>query len=483
MTARQVCNDDGFTQAVTSCPSAANAGPACANGSCGLACNAGFGDCDGNAGNGCETDLNATATACGACGRTCNSANGTPRCAMGACAISCNAGFADCDNSATNGCEVSLLGSATNCGACGRACAGVGAPNTNAACSAGTCTFACASGYGDCDGSTSNGCESALATSIAHCGACGRACAAGQLCSAGTCVTSGPLPSMLTARNGLGVAVTPDGTLYAVGGQTASSSASTVVESWSPLTNTWSTRAPLPRGVWSPGVVTGIDGRVYVVGGRDVNGNATNTVYIYDASRNAWDTGPSMTSARHSHAIAVTPTGNIFALSGRTGTGTITATAEFLDRASGMWRAIAPIPTSVSSSRAVAGSDGRVWVFGGTTGSVVTFVQVFNPGSGAWSAGPAMPTARYGHAVTRVGDTAYIVGGDSSGGLVLTPSTLNLSTLQYGSIASLPGGRLYLGLGALLDGRLAAVGGSPTTSASSYLNLVGTYTPLTNTWR
>jgi hypothetical protein len=66
---------------------------------------------------------------------------------------------------------------------------------------------------------------------------------------------------------------------------------------------------------------------------------------------------------------------------------------------------------------------------------------------------------------------------------VLTPSTLNLSTLQYGSIASLPGGRLYHGLAALLDGRLVAVGGSPTTSASSYLSLVGTYTPLTNTWR
>jgi kelch-like protein 12 len=214
-----------------------------------------------------------------------------------------------------------------------------------------------------------------------------------------------------------------------------------------------------------------------------VNGNATNTVYIYDATRNAWDTGPSMLTTRHSHAIAVTPTGNIFALSGRTGTGTITNTAEFLDRGSGMWRAIAPIPTGVSSARAVASNDGRVWVFGGTTGSVTGIVQIFNPGSGSWSSGPTMPNPRYGHAVTRVGDTAYIVGGDSTSSLMLLVATLNLNTQQWGSIASLPGGRLYLGLGALLDGRLVAVGGSPTASATSYLSLVGTYTPLTNTWR
>jgi hypothetical protein len=42
---------------------------------------------------------------------------------------------------------------------------------------------------------------------------------------------------------------------------------------------------------------------------------------------------------------------------------------------------------------------------------------------------------------------------------------------------------LYLGLAALLDGRIVAVGGSPNTAASTYLNTVATYTPLTNTWR
>jgi N-acetylneuraminic acid mutarotase len=289
---------------------------------------------------------------------------------------------------------------------------------------------------------------------------------------------------MLTARNGLGVAVTPDGTLYAVGGQTASTSALTTVESWSPLTNTWSTRTALPRGVWSPGVVTGIDGRVWVVGGRDTNSAATTNVYAFDPTRNAWDTLPAMNISRHSHAIAVAPSGLIYAIGGRTGsTGTITNTAEVYDPTSRLWTALPVIPNGLSSSRAVAGSDGRVWVFGGINNTPSTLVQIYDPVGRSWSFGPSMPTARYGHAVTRVGDTVYIVGGDSSSQLVLLVATLNLSTQQYGSIASLPGGRLYLGLGALLDGRLAAVGGSPNIAASSYLNLVGTYSPLTNTWR
>ncbi|MDO9017624.1 MAG: LamG domain-containing protein [Deltaproteobacteria bacterium] len=45
----------------------------------------------------------------------------------------------------------------------------------------------CPVGFGDCNGSAADGCESALATSLRHCGACGTVCAAGTTCVAGAC--------------------------------------------------------------------------------------------------------------------------------------------------------------------------------------------------------------------------------------------------------------------------------------------------------
>jgi hypothetical protein len=51
--------------------------------------------------------------------------NSTPACVSSACKVgSCNAGFADCNGVAADGCETNLNTSATNCGACGKVCAG-----------------------------------------------------------------------------------------------------------------------------------------------------------------------------------------------------------------------------------------------------------------------------------------------------------------------------------------------------------------------
>jgi hypothetical protein len=175
------------------CPTRAHASSSCDTGTCAFTCEAGFADCNGDAEDGCETDLNASAGNCGACGRTCSVAEGSAVCAMGACAVgTCNAGNADCDGVVGNGCEVNTRSTLAHCGACGRACA---APaNGAAACSAGACVVgSCNAGFGDCDDNDANGCEVNLNTTAGSCGACGRACVipngtAG--CEAGACTVA-----------------------------------------------------------------------------------------------------------------------------------------------------------------------------------------------------------------------------------------------------------------------------------------------------
>ncbi len=172
------------------CPTRPNASPTCAGGTCGLRCDTGFGDCDGDATNGCETDLRTTVSSCGACGRVCSVPGGLAACVASTCVVaSCGSGgFGDCDGIAGTGCETDLRSSPNHCGACNNACP-VRA-NAIPICAVGTCASACQPGYGECDGNLTNGCETSLASSPAHCGSCGRSCTAPNAvsaCASSTC--------------------------------------------------------------------------------------------------------------------------------------------------------------------------------------------------------------------------------------------------------------------------------------------------------
>jgi hypothetical protein len=171
------------------CPRPANATATCNSSICGFACTAGYADCDGNSANGCEVNLLNTAAHCGACGRTCTAGpNATATCNSGNCTRSCLPGYADCNGDPNDGCEVNILTSNASCGGCGLAC--TGGPNTIAACSSGSCIRTCVAGYADCNGNLADGCEINTNTSASNCGACGRTCSlanATSVCSAGSC--------------------------------------------------------------------------------------------------------------------------------------------------------------------------------------------------------------------------------------------------------------------------------------------------------
>jgi len=162
-------------------------GRTCQSGACTTAvCVTGTADCDHDASNGCEVSLGTSAAHCGACGSACAYANGTGVCTAGSCSLwSCAAGFANCNANSSDGCEVNITTTTAHCGACGLVCA---TANGTAACSAGVCgVAACNAGFANCDGFTGNGCEANLATSNAHCGACGVVCTGGTTCQAGVC--------------------------------------------------------------------------------------------------------------------------------------------------------------------------------------------------------------------------------------------------------------------------------------------------------
>ena len=101
----------------------------------------------------------------------------------------CASGFGSCDGSAANGCET-VLTTTSNCGACGIVCVN---PNGSTVCQTGVCVPTCAQGFSNCDSNPVNGCETNTAVNVNHCGVCGNACSCPSgtaTCTAGVCSCS-----------------------------------------------------------------------------------------------------------------------------------------------------------------------------------------------------------------------------------------------------------------------------------------------------
>ncbi len=170
-----------------------NAANVCTNGMCAVqACFTGFANCDNAAPNGCEVNTQSDASHCGGCGNRCNLPNATAACGNGACRImACNAGFADCDQIAANGCEVNVATDASNCARCGNRCPGMA--GATAICIVGVCSIdgvPCTAPLASCDGNSMNGCEVNTNTDVNNCGRCRNVCTVTNgtpVCNGGAC--------------------------------------------------------------------------------------------------------------------------------------------------------------------------------------------------------------------------------------------------------------------------------------------------------
>ena len=150
-------------------------------------CKEGFANCDGLVTNGCEVPLG-TDTDCTACGDTCQGPRAQTSCASGSCRIvTCDTGYASCDDSPYTGCET-VLGTANDCEDCDDTCERYRATQTS--CQNMACRIeACEPGWGDCDAENANGCEAELATDET-CIACTETCSldnASASCVSGYC--------------------------------------------------------------------------------------------------------------------------------------------------------------------------------------------------------------------------------------------------------------------------------------------------------
>ncbi|WP_438034896.1 hypothetical protein [Sorangium sp. So ce204] len=170
----------------------------CTNSKC-VTCTQGYRNCDHT--DICETDIENDTENCGGCGKQCPDLpaawHATPTCVSGKCdGFICTREasgrllsglYADCNQNASDGCEINLLTNPQHCGKCGNECSA--RDNATASCAQGRCAWICHNGFSDCNGDGS--CETRTTSDVSNCGGCGQACrvpANGRaLCGGGVC--------------------------------------------------------------------------------------------------------------------------------------------------------------------------------------------------------------------------------------------------------------------------------------------------------
>jgi len=118
---------------------------------------------------------------------SCTISNATPRCNQrGECDIAvCYQAYDNCDGNAANGCETNVRIDPDHCGSCQNRCPEL--PHAQRGCGDVCTIWRCEVGYRDCNGDVGDGCEISVLTDAHNCGHCGAKCPMGSQCRNGRC--------------------------------------------------------------------------------------------------------------------------------------------------------------------------------------------------------------------------------------------------------------------------------------------------------
>ena len=274
------------------------------------------------------------------------------------------------------------------------------------------------------------------------------------------------------ARSQVGAAAGPgpDGAtrIYAFGGNEVDQPfAPNRAEAYDPRSDAWTELPSMPISFAAVWAAAGADGRIYAFGGTFTGGYS---VLAYDPKGRTWATAPGMPGAVAYNGAVARADGRIYAVGSATGN-TNAYMFGLFDPSASAWTALAPLPFYNGTALAVGG-DGRVYLtgFGG-------IVEVYDPGSNAWSGGPLLHTFRGGSAATAGADgRVYVLGGaEEIQGTLASGEAYTPGASGWSAISPMPTARGSFGAATDSNGRIYAIGGS--NASGGLLATVEVYTP------
>ncbi len=263
--------------------------------------------------------------------------------------------------------------------------------------------------------------------------------------------------SMLRARSDHTATLLPNGKVLVVGGWSSGTLESSA-ELYDPSIGIWIPAATSLSGYGRTGHTATLlpGGKVLVAGGFDGQNTYVKPAELYDPAADSWSWTGSMITGRTSFTATLLPNGKVLVAGGNSAYACRCwlASAELYDPVTGSWTTTGSMSWARGSHTATVLPDGKVLVAGGGgiwTWSVLfsgslTAAEVYDPGSGVWSATGSMSTPRGAHSATRLSSgKALVAGGGSS---AATAELYMVPGSAVGGIAELPdvtGARLNAG--------------------------------------
>ncbi len=228
--------------------------------------------------------------------------------------------------------------------------------------------------------------------------------------------------AMLVQRHTVAVGVGDD-KIYIAGGWDGGSDRGEL-EVYDPTSDTWTLKTSMPMPVrWPAGAV--LNGVFYVTGGAITYPQPAitlNTVFAYNLVTDTWSTRVPMPTARAAHGVAAI-NGILYAVGGSSAADERFSTLEAYDPVIDAWTTKAPMPTA-RNQISVTVLNGLLYVAGGTDASgYLATVEVYDPATDCWATVPSMPTARGNPALGALGGKIYAAGG-------YDPTSGSLSVLE-----------------------------------------------------
>lgn len=215
-----------------------------------------------------------------------------------------------------------------------------------------------------------------------------------------------------------------DGRVLAAGG---SSGPVPSAELYDPDSGRWTATGSMAELHFNHSATLLPDGTVLTLGG--YYNEPLAMAEVYDARSGAWTAIASMTTPRIGHTATLLPAGRVLVVAGG---GEVTlaegpaygATAEIYDPGTGRWTATASMGKARAGHTATLLPDGRVLVVGGSIGDDATgrSAELYDPSTASWTASGGMAEARSGHSATLLADGRVLVVGGV--GLGSTPDPL-----------------------------------------------------------
>ena len=275
--------------------------------------------------------------------------------------------------------------------------------------------------------------------------------------------TFAPLPPMRTTRHSHTATLLPDGRVLLAGGYGEAGTIINTAELFDPASKTFTPTGSLAAARADHIAVLLDNGKVLIAGGLGPGWAFLSSAELYDPTTGRFSPTGSMTTARESHVAVGLRDERVLVVGGHNGQRrnlTLLASAEAYDPVTGRFSRVGDMRIRRHKHDAVLLPDGRVLVTGGSDErddrGVYDSSELFDPGSGTFSAGPSLQHGRYKHAGTGrvLPSGSVLIAGGAPQAEIFDPRTRSFTTVpgaprmagQFSAVALLPGG------GALITG-------------------------------